>query len=178
MNVTYMKLKSPSAVAILIGLAIAGPSTAADRERAPQLQRLVDCKAIADADARLACYDREVASLDQAEKSKDLVVVDKEQVKKARRTLFGLALPRIDLFGGDQPGDELNQIEGKVTQARSGVGGLRIVLEDGSIWQQTDDKPIFRDPKPGDAAVVTRGVLGSFFMKIGNATPIKVRRVV
>ena len=79
--------------------------------RAQLFQRLVDCRAIKETADRLACYDREVASLDAAERSKDVVIVDKEQVREAKRTIFGLALPRIKLFGGDDDADEVSQIE-------------------------------------------------------------------
>ena len=163
---------------IVAGSPLLAPAIANAADRAPQLQRLVDCKSIADSAARLACFDREVAAIDTAERSKDLVVVEKEQVRKARRSLFGLSLPRIDFLAGEQAGDELKQIESKVAKANEVNGGWRVVLDDGSVWQQIDDKPMFRDPKHGDAVVITRGALGSYVMKIGTIPGIKVRRIV
>lgn len=162
----------------LAALAWPAPASPKDEVRAPQLQKLVDCKSIADPAGRLACYDREVAAIDSAERSRELVVVEKEQVRRARRTLFGLPLPRIDLLAGERDGDELRQIEGKVASARQNPQGWRITLDDGSSWQQTDGKTLFRDPRPGDAVTVSRGTLGSFFLKVGNIPPVKVKRVV
>lgn len=160
-------------------LTIASPqaATAKEKARAPQFQQLIDCKTVAEPTERLACYDRAVAAIDTAERNKELVVVDKEQVRKARRTLFGLPLPRIDLLSGETNADELSQIEGKVASARENFEGWRITLDDGSTWQQTDSRAFFRDPKPGDAVVVSRATLGSYFLKIGNIPPVKVKRL-
>ncbi|WP_374138562.1 MULTISPECIES: hypothetical protein [unclassified Sphingomonas] len=157
---------------------LASPADAKDPVRAPQLERLVACKAMADPAARLACYDREVASIDQAEQRNELVIVEKEQVRKARRTLFGLSLPRIDLLAGADNDDTIDQIDGKIASARQGPGGWRVTLEDGSIWQQVDDKPMFRDPKPGDTVIVSRGALGSYFLRVNKVPAIKVRRII
>lgn len=159
-------------------VAVASAADAKDPVRAPQLERLVACKALADSTERLACYDREVASIDQAEQRDELVVVEKEQLRKARRTLFGLSLPRIDLLAGSDKGEAIDQIDGKIAAARHGPGGWRVTLEDGSIWQQVDDKPMFRDPKPGDAVIVSRGALGSYFMRVNKIPAIKVRRII
>lgn len=171
-------MSKPLWLLAISALALPTGGMAKDEARAPQLQRLVDCKALAEPTTRLACYDREVAALDSAERSRDLVVVEKEQVRKARRTLFGLPLPRIDLLAGEREGDELREITGKIAAARQNAQGWRISLDDGSTWQQTDDKPMFRDPKPGDTATVSRGTLGSFFLKVGNIPPVKVKRIV
>jgi hypothetical protein len=145
--------------------------------RAQLFQRLVDCRAIKETADRLACYDREVASLDAAERSKDVVIVDKEQVREAKRTIFGLALPNIKLFGGGDDADEVKQIESKITSAREGVEGWTIWLADGSIWQQTDTNPFYRTPKPGLDVIVKRAALGSYIMRVGGSPGVKVKRV-
>ncbi len=164
--------------ALLAGVAIA-PAMAKETAsgRAQLFQRLVDCRAIKETADRLACYDREVASLDAAERSKDVVIVDKEQVREAKRTIFGLALPRIKLFGGGDEADEVSQIESRITSAREGVEGWTIWLADGSIWRQADTNPFYRPPKPGLDVIVKRAALGSFIMRVGGSPGVKVKRV-
>ncbi|MDP8913479.1 MAG: hypothetical protein M3N39_07885, partial [Pseudomonadota bacterium] len=97
--------------------ALAAPASAQDvkASRPGALKRLSDCRSITDQTARLACYDREVAALDAAEARKDLVVVDREQLRKTRRTLFGLTLPDLSIFGDDSSEDEgMSHIEGRI----------------------------------------------------------------
>lgn len=157
---------------------------AADKPVAPPgrsalFRQLTDCRAVKEDSARLACFDRAAASLDDAVSKKDVVVIDKEQVQQARRGLFGLSLPNFHLFGGsdDQNADEIAQIEGKIASASPDADGWRIRLEDGSVWTQTDGKPIFKTPKSGMSVIIRRGALGSYFLRVDNAPGVKVRRV-
>jgi hypothetical protein len=147
--------------------------------RAALLQHVVDCRAITDDAKRLACFDTQVAALDAAEKNKQLVVVDREQVRAARRTLFGLPLPNLHIFGGsdDHDANAVTQIEGKIASASAVADGWRIKLDDGSVWEQTDGKPIFRSPRPGMAVVVRHGAMGAYFLSVAGAPGVKVRRV-
>ena len=77
----------------LAGLAgWAGPTAglaAASPIRAPVVQSVLDCRKIDDAAARLACYDKAVAGVEQAEASGDLVTVDRAQRRAARHQAFG-----------------------------------------------------------------------------------------
>ncbi|MES2033015.1 MAG: hypothetical protein V4466_02470, partial [Pseudomonadota bacterium] len=77
------------------GVAIAGAISAAlvagqiasaadaPKSRAGALQAVVDCRAVTDGTARLACFDAAAAQLDAAEKSGAVVVLDRAQVKEA-----------------------------------------------------------------------------------------------
>ncbi|MGH6616199.1 hypothetical protein [Sphingomonas sp.] len=166
--------------ALLIGL-VTSPALAKEKEppaRAQAFQRLVDCRAIKDSAARLACYDNEVATLDAAEKSKELVIVDKEQVRQAKRTLFGLSLPSIKLFGGDDDDDAVAQIESKIASASEDINGWTIRLVDGSVWRQIDSKPFYRLPKAGLEVVVKRAALGSYMLRVGGSPGVRVKRVI
>jgi hypothetical protein len=141
-----------------------------------QVQRLMDCRSIADAQQRLACFDKEAASMSAAIASKDLVFVDKEKARAAKRSLFGFSIPNFGgLFGGGD--DEISQIESTVTRtARNVDGGWVIYLADGSVWSQTDDWPGL-DPRPGKKVVVKRAALGSFRLSIPGQNGIKVKRI-
>ena len=141
---------------------------------------LIACKDIAQTTARLACYDEKVTALQTAQSTNQVVIADREQVREARRGLFGLSLPRIKLFDGDgDEGDEIESIDGIIQSARTTRGGKWLIqLEDGAVWQQTDPaRSTMRRPKSGDAIVIERAALGSFLAKVNDGRGFKVKRV-
>jgi hypothetical protein len=142
-----------------------------------QVERLMGCRSITSAEERLACFDREAAAMNQAIASKDLVFIDKEKARAASRGLFGFSIPNFGgLFGGDE--DEIKQIESTVTRSgRNADGGWVFYLADGSVWTQTDDWPLGLPPERGDKVVVSRGLLGSFRLKLNKQPEIKVKRI-
>lgn len=162
------------------------PALAADKDKAvstpPAIYTdLLACKNIAAAEQRLACFDEKVAALESAQTNNQVVIADREQVREARRGLFGLSLPRIRLFEGDgDEGDQVDQVEGKIASARASRGGKWVIkLEDGAVWQQTDSpRSTSRKPKDGDTIVIKRGSLGSFVAKVNDGRAFKVKRIV
>ncbi|MEO9636038.1 MAG: hypothetical protein ABJF89_12580 [Parasphingorhabdus sp.] len=142
---------------------------------------LVACKDVAESMARLACYDEKVAALETAQATNKVVIADREQVREARRGLFGLTLPRIKLFDGDgDEGAQIEQVEGVIKSARTIRSGKWLIrLEDGAVWQQTEPaRSTMRRPKTGDSIVIKRGSLGSFLAKVNDGRGFKVKRVV
>ncbi len=178
-----------AAFAILL---IAAPAAAADKPKPASpavVQKLLDCRALTDATARLACFDAGVAALAGAVENRDVLVADKDEVKKARRGLFGLALPSFNLFGADkdevaegEKKDErgaLTEIEATITAARpSRTAGWRFVLDDGSIWLQTDAIAFRRDPKAGMKIRIRRAAMGSYLANVEGQLAVRVKRVV
>src|SRR5690348_11419617 len=61
----------------------------------PAVQAVLDCRKLTDDAARLACYDRAVTAMASAEQSGDLVSIDREQRRAARRQAFGFQLPTL-----------------------------------------------------------------------------------
>lgn len=177
---------------LLAALIIAAPAAAADKpKQAPPavVQKLLDCRALTDSAARLACLDAGVAALAGAVESREVLVADKEEVKKARRGLFGLALPTFNLFGADkdevaegEKKDErgaLTEIEATIKAARpSRTAGWRFELDDGSTWLQTDAINMRRDPKPGMKIRIRRAAMGSYLANVEGQVAIRVRRIV
>jgi hypothetical protein len=168
---------------LLLGCILAGPAAAADTPPPPSVvQKLLDCRGIADATQRLACLDAGVSALAGAVESREVVVADKEQLQKARRGLFGITLPNLNLFGGkDGEGEEnapINEIEASIASARPGSGGYwRLVLDDGSVWVQTEARRIARDPRSGMKVRIRRAAAGTFFANIDGQTAVRVRRI-
>ncbi|MGZ8349778.1 MAG: hypothetical protein ACXWU2_07095, partial [Allosphingosinicella sp.] len=144
------------------------------------MEALMRCRAITEDAARLQCFDAASAELQAATERRDVVVVDREQVRESRRRLFGLPLPRLPVFGGsddDEEEDEVSSIESTVTAARqNGQGQWIVTLADGSTWVQTDSNPLALRPRNGQPVRVQRAALGSFMMRVNNQPGIRVRR--
>ena len=156
-------------------LLIAVPAAAQDRSK--HLERVVDCRKLADTAERLACYDKTVAELDAAEQKKEVVVVDKDQVREARRSVFGFKLPRIKLFGNGDGEDEIDEIVStvKVISTRSD-GRVAFTIEDGARWVQTDDRALV-GVKAGRKVTIKRAAMGSFFARFEGTIGVRVERV-
>ena len=139
------------------------------------VQSLLACRAIADSTQRLACYDRASSTVAQAIEKKDIVMIDKERAQAAKRDLFGFSVPN---FAGLLGGGDIKEIAGTVAGVgQNPDGGWTIRLEDGSVWTQTDDKPLALEPRRGDKVIVKRGTLGSYFLKLGNQPGFKAKRI-
>lgn len=155
-----------------------GTALAQDDQRAPVLEQLAACRAQPDPGLRLACYDAAAAALDSAERSGDVVVLDRAQMQETRRSLFGFSVPSLDIFGGAREGEEevIDNVSYVVRTAREARQGEWVfVMEDGSIWRQIDGR-MWGRPRAGEPAVVRRAALGSFFLNVGDAPAIRVRR--
>lgn len=154
---------------------------AAAPERPEVLNRLTACRAIGDAGERLACFDREVAALEAAEAAREIAVVDRQQIRRTRRSLFGLRLPDLGIFGDDddrgEDGAGVQEITSTLRSAYTGNDGrMQYALEDNSVWVQTEGR-VGRMPRGGEAVRVRRGLLGSFILTIGERAGVRVVRV-
>lgn len=146
-------------------------------ERPELFEALVRCRAIAHESARLRCFDAAAANLQQAAERRDLVVVDRQQVRENRRRLFGLPLPDLGGVFGDDDEDEVDSIESTIVSASQIDYGRWVVrLEDGSTWVQTDNEIIAGRPRPGQPVRVNRAALGTYMMRVNNQPGVRVRR--
>lgn len=167
-----------------LGLLVTGSPGSAQsvQKKAPgnaAVAALVACRAIGNDTERLACFDREVAAFDTAVRDRKVAVVDQEDIRKTRRTLFGIALPRIKLFGdADEATPEIKEVTAVIRSTSEGEGG-RIVftLEDGAVWAQTDDYPVFRFVKPGQKVTIKRGSFGSYFADFASTVTVRAKRL-
>jgi hypothetical protein len=166
--------------ALLFALSAASIAPAGGAQKGGDaVDAVVACRDIPDTAARLACFDQHVKALAEAKQRKDIVVMDREGVRAAKRGLFGFSLPRIKLFGdGDGDSDtDVKQIDSVVTTARAGAGGMTtFALKDGTLWQTTEARMGF-SPRSGDEITITAGSLGSYMAKIKGGRSSKVKRV-
>ncbi len=167
-------------VVCAVGAAVAAPALAQKIPEGPPPQQVTDllaCRAIADAQARLACFDKSAATIGEAVAKRDLVVFDREGVRKTKRGLFGFGIPNLGIFGDDDDSVEIKQIDGEiVSTAFNADGGYIFRLADGSRWTQMDGKPLAIPPQTGDKVVVKKGALGSYIMSVARQPGVKVRR--
>lgn len=179
---THFNKRTKVAAATLLAFAAVGGAIAAEPRndnRASVFQGLLDCKAKTDNAERLACYDAATATLGEAEKKGDIVVVDREVAKAARRQAFGFSLPSLDIFkGAEEKPEEADQLSTVVTSAyRGGDGKWVFELEGGAMWVQNDNEPIDRQPKKGSKVEIRKAAMGSFFLKSDGQRAVRARRV-
>jgi len=144
----------------------------------PQVNALLGCRSITDNAERLACYDKAAAGISEAVAKKDIVVYDRESVRKTKRGLFGFSIPNLGIFGDDNDEVEVKQIDGEiVSTAFNADGGYVFRLADGSRWSQMDSKPVALPPQNGDKVVVRKGTLGTYFLSFSKQPGVKVKRI-
>ncbi len=141
-----------------------------------QIRALYACRDIADAAARLACFDRAVGELSAADAAREITFTDRETARKARRGLFGFSFPKLGgIFGGDE--DEIREIETTiraVSMDRSGQ--YTLVMEDDAVWSQIDTTRLPRQPKPGQKVKIKTATMGSYFATIDGGRTIRMKR--
>jgi len=165
-------------------LAIAALSAAAVAKDPPKASPLVGslqaCRAISDPTQRLACYDKEAGALLDATQKGEVAVVDKSEVRQARKSLFGFSVPKIPFFSGDDTADAVSDtLESTITSASGiGYGKFRMVIAEGNaVWETTESYSTMHEPRAGDKIVIKRGTLGGYLLKIGSNRGLKGKRV-
>jgi hypothetical protein len=169
----------------LLALLIALPVVAVAAEPAPvarQVTALQACRTESDSAKRLACYDKAVDVLTAATTSQEVVIVERSEVRKARKGLFGFAFPRIGILAGrdgnaEDEADETRQ-EMKIISSRMiGYGKWRFTVEGGAVWETVEISTGFNEPLPGRTVALERGSLGGYFAKVGKGRRVQARRI-
>lgn len=166
---------------ILGTVMVFAPEAAAQtaRNRPELFGKLIDCRSIPDKAQRLSCYDRSVAAIDDAEKKNELVVVDRQEIRETKRSLFGFSLPRISLFSGDKNDDkeDVSEIQSIVEAARTVKGGdwSLTLANDAGTWETGSDVAVA--PRAGDKVRIRKASLGSYLGQVGMNRGVRFRRV-
>jgi len=138
------------------------------------------CRAVAAADQRLACFDKATAALDSAIQAHDITVLDKQEVRRTRRSLFGFSIPNIPLFGGGtkeaESSPEFTELDTLVTGI-SAIGNDRfdITITEGAVWRNTD--PLAFPPKRGAKMHIKKGALGNYFLRFDGDKAVRGSRI-
>lgn len=160
------------------------PADAAPKAPPRALSKLIDCRLITDSTSRLACYDEQVAAIESATQKDEVVVMDKEDVRQTRRSLFGFSIPKLPFLGGGDGQKDAEKEVNQITQIDDTIKNLRampygiwvLTLDDGSQWQTADPMP-YGTPKPGLKVVINRAALNSYKISVNNWPAVKVKRV-
>lgn len=172
--------KGTLAGVLAVGLLGAAPAWAAKPAapyRAPAVQAVLECQKTADDTQRLACFDAAVAAMAKAETAGDLVTIDREQRRAARRQAFGLTLPSLSFLDRGEKPEEVDRLTAKAAAvSQDPYGKWTIRLDDGAVWRQIDDNRLDRPAHVGSTIEIRKGVLGSFVMKVDGQFPMKVHR--
>lgn len=177
-------MNSVRVLAALMALAAPSYGLAAEQQApvAKQVVALQTCRVKSDAADRLACYDKAVDELSAAAASQDVVIVERSEVRKARKGLFGFSLPRIGFLAGRDGNEEdeadAARFEGKILSVRTlSQGGWQFTVEGGAIWMTLETSFSFRTPAPDRMVLIERGSLGSYSARVGNGGWVRVKRL-
>ena len=165
--------------AIVLPMPLAAQDRASDKLKTPEVvEELFNCRAIANPDERLACFDREVERVFAANETRDLVITDQSEITEAKRGLFGLKLPNLRIFSSGNGSDDVDQLTATLARvSRMDNGRYLFVLEDGARWMQTGDVNGAQRYKEGDEVLIKKASLGSFRASVGGRNAGKVRRL-
>jgi hypothetical protein len=142
------------------------------------LDGLKACQVIADNSERLACFDAAVGNIVTASDEGELQVVDREDVRQTRRSLFGFNLPDLGIFGSDEEEDEDELFTTTIESVRYLSGRkARFTTAEGAVWEMKNIPRRLRRIQPGDTAEFKPAALGYFFVRINGQLGVKGRRV-
>lgn len=162
---------------MLATFAVAGPAWAQEATGDALVDGVTQCRTVTSDVQRLACYDRAVGDLAKVRAGSGLTVLSGEEVRQRRRSLFGLSLPDINLFGsGGGKIPSVETLDSTVTGLSvSGREGLLLTFADKSVWRTVERGRI--DPKVGDTVHIKRGALGSYLGSFNRQRSIRIQRV-
>lgn len=144
----------------------------------PFVREVARCLEVRDDAARLACHDAAARQLVNAARTRDVIVVDKEQVRRTRRSLFGLSLGGGDLTGRDAPAERIEALDTSIAGIRAERGGRWLLtLAEGGRWQTTEEWGGGGEPRADAKVTVRRRALGSYVLKMEGARAVRVQRV-
>jgi len=141
------------------------------------LEALIKCRTVPDNAERLACFDKAAAAVERATSNGDLVALDREQRRQARRQAFGFLLPSLSFLERGEKTGEINHLTATAADVgRNAVGEWVITLDDGAVWRQSEPVELGRRPHKGSKVEISKGVLGSYFMTIDGEGAGKAKR--
>jgi hypothetical protein len=184
-----MRLAMPAGYPLFLALFVAAGAAQADPAR-DALTQVAKCADIADASARLTCFDA-AAALARSALAAPPPPAAAAPVPEKRSLLewFGFSSPadpvrKPEDFGKAPaaPPDEITEITSTVVEfAKNPRGKAIFILDNGQVWRQADgDSTVVRDPSPGETPQVTiaKGAFTSYNLTIqGRNGLIKVVRV-
>lgn len=163
---------------------VAGAGSAGAGWAQPSLtDRLYACTGMTDGQARLACFDAAVAELKQAQTAGEVSLVSRAEVQQAEKDSFGLdpltqARAMTGVASASTPPADLDVIKVTIISAEKRANGTyRFTLDNGQVWDQIDTGGPRSLPRGTIEGEIRRASLGSFLLKPGNRSVVRVKRV-
>lgn len=156
--------------------ALLWPSAGAGAQAPVALEKVYACTTLADAGARLACFDEAVAAARSAQDRGEFAAVDAARVREIERESFGFSipsLPRLVIPAGEGPTPE---IESRIVRVGRSEGRPALTLENGQTWVITDSGAN-RLARAGSPVRIRRASLGSYLMIPEAGAGLRVRRL-
>jgi hypothetical protein len=151
-----------------------------DARAAGSLADLLACRGIADTSVRLACFDRESAVLAApAPAAADPAEKTQENGIKSLTQDFGLPPQAIveERNTARQLPPELTQLDARIKQiAAAADGRVVFTLDNGQVWRQLSAEGDLL-VQAGQAVRISRGVLGSYYLRAPSGRGCKVARL-
>jgi hypothetical protein len=172
-------------VGIALLAVLPASAQAADKEARqipPVVARLAACKTVAGDAARLACYDREAQVLTASVDRGEIKVIDREEAKTMRRSLFGFSLPKLGLFGGgkdDTSNEEVRTLDSTIVSLTAlPRGRWQFKIAEGEAQWETMEAPSrLVSPKIGQKVEIEQAALGSYWIRFNGQNGVKGHRV-
>jgi len=180
----------------VLGLALPLSATGQEAPQAEVIDGLYDCTSIAAEAERLACLDAAVARMRLAQERGEIAIITRQEVETDAEEKFGFrGVPSVveekeqALKAADPPASAAttDRLEAEATSERVFAvasidetirGKLRVRLENGAVWEQTDSRKLRLSRRsPPETVEIREASLGSFMMIIGNYPAIRVKRV-
>lgn len=170
---------------VALSTMLAVPAGAAPKVRATSSSPLVTaidrCRQIADPAQRLACYDSAANALVSATSSGAVSIVDRNEVRQVRHSLFGFSLPKVPFFSGDTTANEAQEkLDSTITSVHQfNNGRYEIVIADNNaVWETTESESSSWDPpRVGQKIEILRGALGNYFLRIDGQIGVRGKRI-
>jgi len=175
-----------SLAAVLVFAAAADAQQPPAQRASPEvLAKVYACAALSDPQARLACFDAEVARLKAAESEGQFAAVDATRARQIQRESFGFSLPSLPQLGlptfrraGETQGEDDSPESQSMKIARLGRfdGRASFVMENGQVWVLIDTVEN-RNARAGADVTIRKAALGSFLMSVeAGGRALRVRR--
>ncbi|MBI1339230.1 hypothetical protein GC169_03315 [bacterium] len=182
---------------------VASTAALAQQPRQTPLDGVFACTGVADASARLACFDQAAAALKAAEGAGEFTAVTRSQIEEVERDTFGMKAPSVAALApppraapaapaasapagesaaaarpepAPQP-ERLDRVTLNVAKIFTDrAGKLVITMENGQVWRQVDSERVRRLGKGPWVAQIRRAALGSYLLNLDDRAAIRVRR--
>ena len=171
-------LKRLLAVALSMGVSATAGAQASSPGSQPIVDRLLACRSVTVPAARLECFDRESKGLSGAIQRRDLALIDRDDLERSRRTMFGFTSPDHKMMERAirRPAAAPLNHDGVVRSVSAlTFGHYAITLADGAVWRNVD--LLDSSPPVGVPVHIDRTPFGAYLLKMPNFTGVHAVRM-